>query len=368
MDGVSGALGDPRFRRLLAGNSISSFGDSALYLSLGIWAKDLTGSNAAAGEVFLALGAAALTAPLGGQLADRVRRRPLLIVADAATGIVVLSLLFVHSRRQLWIIYAVAFAYGASRTVISSAGAGLVKDLLADDDLASANAALVTLGQGLPTARHHGKHPPAGLLEGAAHLRRTPLLAQTTFSFAAAMLVLGFYETVTFAVIAALHRPPSFFGVLMSVQAAGSIAGGLVATRVICRLGEARALGVALATWVAASTIYLFPVLPAAVTALLLFGVAVPLSAVAVATANQRYTPAPLQGRVFAASNMLTDLAQTLSIAIGAALIATTGYAPLLAAAAATLTVPSIVLLVRPASHPAALAPAPPLQRQRESK
>jgi hypothetical protein len=29
------ALGDKRFRRLLIGNSVSSFGDSALYLSLG---------------------------------------------------------------------------------------------------------------------------------------------------------------------------------------------------------------------------------------------------------------------------------------------------------------------------------------------
>jgi MFS family permease len=97
-----GALGDARFRRLLAGNSVSSFGDSALYLSLGIWAKDLTASNAAAGQVFVALGLGYLTAPVGGQLADRFRRRPLLITANAATGVMVLSLLFVHSRDQLW--------------------------------------------------------------------------------------------------------------------------------------------------------------------------------------------------------------------------------------------------------------------------
>jgi hypothetical protein len=63
-----GALRDRRFRRLLVGNSVSSFGDSALYLSLGIWAKDLTGSNAAAGGVFLALGLPYLAAPLAGHL------------------------------------------------------------------------------------------------------------------------------------------------------------------------------------------------------------------------------------------------------------------------------------------------------------
>src|ERR1022692_3708911 len=51
------------------------------------------------------------------------------------------------------------------------------------------------------------------LLAGAAHLRRTPLLAQITLTATVAFLVIGFYESVTFAVIAAIGRPPSFFGV-----------------------------------------------------------------------------------------------------------------------------------------------------------
>jgi hypothetical protein len=33
-----GPFADPRFRRLLAGQSLSTFGDAALYLTLGIWA------------------------------------------------------------------------------------------------------------------------------------------------------------------------------------------------------------------------------------------------------------------------------------------------------------------------------------------
>lgn len=39
------ALREPRFRRLLVGWSPANFGDSALYLSLGIWAKDLTAAT-----------------------------------------------------------------------------------------------------------------------------------------------------------------------------------------------------------------------------------------------------------------------------------------------------------------------------------
>ena len=63
---MRGAFADRRFRRLLIGNSLSTFGDTALYLTLGIWAKSLTHSNAAAGSVFLALGIPALFGPLTG--------------------------------------------------------------------------------------------------------------------------------------------------------------------------------------------------------------------------------------------------------------------------------------------------------------
>jgi MFS family permease len=373
---------------------VSSFGNSALYLSLGIWAKDLTGSNAAAGEVFLALGLVYLTAPLGGQLADRFHRRPLLITANTASGFAVLGLIFVHSPAQLWIIYAVAVTYGAMATVISAAGAALVKDLLPDADLAGANAATQTLGQGLRIAsplvgaalyawrggaslalfdaatfaiaicalvsiRFPDRAPHDGarlrwdaILDGVTHLRRNPLLTQITVASAVAMLVLGFYESVTFAVISALHRPASFFGVLMSVQAAGSIVGGLIVTRLIHRVGEARTLGVALVAWAGATAVYTIPALPATLTALSIFGVAVPLFAVAVDTANQRYTPAPLQGRVYAASNMVIILTQTVSIAIGAALVDTVGYEPLLVAAAVVIVAPGAVLLTRPAEPP----------------
>jgi len=38
-------------RLLLAGQSLSMFGDWAMFIALGIWAKVLTGSNAAANEV-----------------------------------------------------------------------------------------------------------------------------------------------------------------------------------------------------------------------------------------------------------------------------------------------------------------------------
>jgi MFS family permease len=393
------ALSDARFRRLLIGNSVSSFGDSALYLSLGIWAKDLTGSNAAAGAIFLAMGLPCLAAPLAGQLVDRVRRRPLLIAANAAAGAAVLALLMVHSRADLWVMYAVATFYGAASTVIEPAWSALLKDLLADENLLGANAARTTIGQGLRIASplagaaiyasfgggslaildsatfvvvigallsakvSESKPRPTTaerirtqLLAGAAHIRRTPLLAQITLSATIAMLVLGFYESVTFAVIAAIGRPASFFGVLMSIQAAGSIIGGLAVSPLIRRIGEARTLGIALAAWAVASLIYTIPALPASCTALAICGVAVPLNAVVVSTATQRHSPPHLQGRTFAASFMAADLAQTLSITIGAALVDTLGYRPLLIIAAVVVSIAAIPVLTHPARPPATAA------------
>ena len=164
------------------------------------------------------------------------------------------------------------------------------------------------------------------------------------------MLVLGFYEPLTFAVIAALHRRPSFFGVLMSVQAVGSIAGGLVCARLVRRLGEARVLGTALLAWAAASLLYTVPVVAATCGALAVFGIAVSLYAVALATATQRGTPPSLQGRVNAATSMATNLAQTLSIALGAILVGPLGYRPLLFIVAAVVAVAALPVLLRPAA------------------
>lgn len=388
------ALGDRRFRRLLAGKAISTFGDSALYLSMGIWAKDLTGSNAAAGLVFLAMGVPCLAAPLAGHLTDRVRRKPLLVATNAFSAMAVLGLLAVHSVAQLWLIYLVAFFYGAAFTIIRPAQAGLLKDALPDADLAGANAANTTVGQGLriisPLAGaaiysqlgggtlavidaitfvaaiaallsihvEETDQPTPGvpfhteILAGIAHLRHTPLLAQITRSAATVMLVLGFYESLTFAVIAALGQRPSFFGVLMSIQAAGSIIGGLCVSRLIHRVGEARTLGISLAVWAIASLAYAIPSLPVDCAAIGLFGIAVPLCAVAVVTATQRHTPPRLQGRANAASDMATNVAQTISIAAGAALVDTIGYQPLLLIIVVVVGGTALPLLARPARAP----------------
>src|SRR6266540_1520593 len=101
-------LGVRDARVFLAGWSLSVFGD---------WAKDLTNSNAAAGLVFFVLTVPSLLSPLGGMVVDRVRRRPLLVAVYSVETVVVLLLLLVHDRGDLWLIYAVTAFYGAAGSV-----------------------------------------------------------------------------------------------------------------------------------------------------------------------------------------------------------------------------------------------------------
>jgi MFS family permease len=398
-----GALRDPRFRRLLAGQSLSSFGDTALYLTLGIWAKALTSSNAAAGAVFLALGIPSLFAPLAGHLADRVRRRRLLLITNAVTGLMVLSLLAVHSRAELWIIYVVAFCYGVSGSILSSAGAGLRKDMLAGDDLAAANASLQTVSQGLRIAaplagaglyvaigggavaildavtfaaaiaalasiRIPESAPEAALhgsflrdaTAGFRHIRAIPLLWQITLVTACAFSVIGLNETIVFAVIdQGLHRPPSFYGILNSVQGAGSIAGGIAVAWLMRRVGAARVIGLGLASFALAAVAYRTHSLALCLAGAVGDGIGLIWLIVGFTTAVQVHTPPRLQGRVNAAWTMLVLTPQTISIAAGAALISFVDYRLLLLVITAVIGTCALLLLIRPAPEPAAVAAEP---------
>jgi MFS family permease len=401
-----GALSDPRFRRLLAGQALSSFGDSALYLTLGIWAKTLTGSNAAAGGVFLALAVPTLFAPLTGHLADRMRRKPLLIAVNAVTALIVLTLVFVRSREELWLIYVVAFCYGTSFGLLSAAGAGLRKDMLRGEDLPSANAALQTASQGLrvlsplvgsglfvafggpSVAIFDAVTFPAAIVaivslrveesepdkthgsfwrdtaEGFRHVRAVPLLAQTVLVSAAAFSVIGMSETVIFAVVGeGLHRAASFMGVVLSVQGAGSIASGLTAAYLMRRAGAARMVGLALACFALADVVYQTGSLPLVLAGAVMDGLGVVWLSVALFTSMQQHTPPRLQGRVNAAVTTAIITPQTVSIAAGAALISVVSYRLLLLVMIVVIGACAAWLLVRPAAVPVQEADATEPQR-----
>ncbi len=112
--------------RCLTAVVVSGFGTSALWLASGVWVKDLTGSDGLAALCLLAMWAPTLAGPLLGTLADRHRRRPLLIALSLLMAALLLTLCAVDGPGELWLLYAVLFVYGAAGTVHDAAESALV--------------------------------------------------------------------------------------------------------------------------------------------------------------------------------------------------------------------------------------------------
>ncbi|MFW3464468.1 MFS transporter [Streptomyces microflavus] len=110
----------------LSGVVVSGFGSSAVALAAGVWTKSLTGSDSLAAVTTFCVWAPILFGPLIGTLADRARRRPLLIWTNLGMAVVLLPLLAVRSSDQIWILFAVLIVYGTSSVLLDAAEAALV--------------------------------------------------------------------------------------------------------------------------------------------------------------------------------------------------------------------------------------------------
>jgi MFS family permease len=356
-------------RLLLAGQSLSMFGDWAMIIVLGIWMKVLTGSNAAAGLVFFVFAIASLAAPVGGLVVDRMPKRPLMVATHVALAGVMLLLLLVHDRGDAWLLYAVTLLYGLGGDVFGAARSAMVKAMLPDELLGEANGLLQSVREGLrlvaplagaglyaavggsavaivdsatfllsaatlvalrfdePPSAPKEHHFLREISAGVTHIWRTRALRELTIGLCAALLVIGFTETLIFALTAnGLHRSPAFIGVIDSFQGVGAIAGGLTAPVMMRRYGDVRLTGAGLVFFVVGDLLFLAPRLEIVLPAIAVAGAGIVWAIVALATAYQRRSPSHLQGRVSAAANMLFSVPQTISIALGAILITVLDY------------------------------------------
>lgn len=377
-------------RLLLAGETLSNFGDRAMLLVLAIWAKSLTGSNAAAGLAILAVILPSVAAPLAGLLVDRLRRRLLMIATDGVIAVVILSLLFVHDRHQLWLIYAVGVLYGMTLLVFGAAQSALLTVILPSQLLAAANGAFQTMWQGLrlvaPVAgaalfaafgggsvaildsasfalsavflsQLHVKEPTPPPRErrwavevaaGLRHVWQTLALRQIVFATGAAFLVIGFTETLGFAVVdQGLHHSPAFIGVLGAVQGVGAIIGGLTAARVLRRIGDGRLVGLGFVLFGLGDSLLIASILPVVAIGFAIAGLGLAWAIVAFGTAIQLRTPAHLQGRTASAADLVVGTPQTISIALGAALSTLVNYRWLLASIAIVMAGSGLYLATR---------------------
>jgi MFS family permease len=396
-------LGIRNVRIFVGGWTASVFGDWAMFIVLGVWTKDLTGSNSAAGLVFFALALPSLFSPFAGLVVDRLPRRPVLMWTYAAEAVAVLSLLFVHDRGDVWIIYAVTVFYGASGTLAASARSALLTVMVPQELLGESNGVLQTLREGLRLIAplvgaliyasigggavaildsasfvavvialalirleeprfEREEHFVTELLAGVRHVFATLPLRQIVLATGVCLLVVGFSETLIFAVLdQGLHRAASFFGVLSSLQGVGAIAGGVTAARVMRRIGDVKLVGGGMGLFAVGELSFVSHSLPLVLAGIACAGAGIAWLIVGYITAIQMRTPLRLQGRVLSASDTLVNTPQTISIALGALLTTLIDYRILVVLMAVVTAMAGAFLLSRRAIVPQESAEEPAL-------
>ncbi|MFJ4540536.1 MFS transporter [Streptomyces tibetensis] len=374
----------------LSGMVVSGFGTSALWLASGVWVKDLTGSDGLATLCMLAVWLPVLAGPPLGTLADRRRRRPLLIGLNLLLGALLLTLVSVDDPGDLWLLYAVLLVYGAAGVVHDAAESALVARAVEPSLLGDFNGLRMTAIEGMkllaPAAgaglcaayggasvalldagtfvlaaglyallrvREERPAPPTGngrqrTAEGARHLWAHPVLRPLVLAGGATMLCAGLNGAMVYAVVDDLGHSPAYTGVLYAVQGAGSVAAGLLCGPALRRLGARRFAASGVALLALAVALRAVPSDPVALVCSAAIGMGLPAVLITALTSVQRETPGALLGRVTATANTAVYAPNVVGLAAGAALVELMSHRLVLVALGVVLLV-TAALLRRPA-------------------
>lgn len=250
---------------------VSGFGSTAMVLVAGVWAKELTGSDAAAGWMSVAVWAPVVAAPWLGGTADRLGPRRVLVGGNLLIAMALLSLMLVEHGGGVWLLGAVMALYGLSFVLLDVAEGGVLPRMVSDAVLADVNGRRMALQEGAKivapaagaalyvviggggvaildaatfgvaavaiasmrplreqTRTASGSQPHVGGTTAVRLLRARPGVWRSVMLGAAAMLAAGTAGPVMFAVVEeGLGRPAAFLGALAAVQGAGSVVAGL---------------------------------------------------------------------------------------------------------------------------------------------
>ncbi len=371
---------------------LSGFGSTAMTLAAGIWILDLTGSVGLAALVGVGVYGPTLIAPWLGALVDRLPRRPLLIGVDLVLGLLLLTLLTVHSAAGVWLIYAVVLARGVSYVLLDAGESAILPAALPPAVLGDVNgwrssaqegmkliaplagAALYSWAGPLPVVllcaamplltaacytlvRLHprpgtqpgeaatggdevapGEAVRRGVRPGVRLLFRQRGLRVPVLVAAVAIALSGVTNAPLLArIVHDLHLPATHLGILACGQGAGSIAGGLVVGRLLARVSPAGVAGIGAVVFAAGIAAWCLPFRPALVAGSVTVGIGLPWTLIAAVTAVQTGTPDHLLGRVSATSMMLMFGPVALAIPAGSLLVRLGATGPLLGVGAVAL-------------------------------
>ncbi|MET7637456.1 MFS transporter [Streptomyces sp. NPDC005438] len=371
-------LADRTARLLLGAVLVSGFGSSAMALVAGVWAKSLTGSSSLAALATFCVWAPLLVGPWLGALADRQRRRALLIRVHLALALLLPTLCLVTSGAWTPLLLLVLLVYGCASVLTDSAEAALVAQavpsalrghfnglrLTANEGmkvlapvvgaqlfvrfgghavalLDAATFALATLAFALirdtePTPAPERRPWTAQATEGARELWRHPAPRRLVTVAAVTLFLAGVNGAAVYAVIdEGLGRRPEFAGTLYAVQGAGSALSGTLAGPLLRRLPEHLFAGAGTVTFTVGVLLRTTPSVDLALWGSALVGLGLPCALVAALTAVQREVPEPLLGRASATAGSLVFAPNALALGAGAALLGAVGHRPLLWGASA---------------------------------
>ncbi len=393
-------LRDRNTRLLLGVTLVAGFGTSAMSLAASVWTLSLTSSASLAALCGLCIYAPSVVGPLIGAVVDRLPRQRLLIVTNAAMGMLLLTLIAVRGRAELWLIFGVMLGYGTSLTLIDAGESAIVQAVVPAGSLGRINSLRISIQEGMKLVAplvgaalftwaggsavavlaavallvsagcyalvHVGRSPArprvGGLVrdtvDGLRFLFGQPTLRTVVVVAAVAVGLSGLGTAASFVVITAdLHRPPAFAGVLAAAQGAGSILGGLVCPRMVERRGEQSTAGWGATLFAAGTAALCLPWTVTVALGRLLTGVGLPWTVIAAFTAVQRRTGEEMIGRAAASAGTAIFAPVAATISLGAWLVTVLDHRVVLLAAAGGTLVAAAAGRVRPVP-PAAAAVA----------
>ena len=341
------SLNNPNYRIWAAGALVSNVG-TWMQRTAQDWLvlSELTRHSASAVGIVMALQFVPqlLLLPLTGMAADLLDRRKLLLLTQAAMGLLALGLglLCVSGRAELWHVYVFAFLLGCVTAFDSPVRQTFVSDIVGEEDLANAvalnstsfNAArmlgpavagllissvgsgwvfiinalsfagvigsLLLLRKSLPRRAPRNKASSASLVEGFRYVSGRPdLVSVLLMLFLIGTFGLNFPIFLSTMSVTAFHAGAGQYGLLSSTMACGSVAGALLAAgrdkpRLALLLGAAALFGFGCALAAVMPNYWLFGIM------LVIIGIAAQTFTTTVNSAVQLSTAPAMRGRVMA--------------------------------------------------------------------
>lgn len=403
------------YRLLLGAGLVSVAGDYALAVGLAYFVYRLTGSTLATAVLVLTgLVPQVVLSSVAGVFADRWERRRTMVAVDLLLAAGLVPLVFVQSPERVWIVYPVMLWESCLEQFFLPAEQSLVPHLVGTDQLVTANA---LTGQARDVARLVGA-AVGGLLVAAGGITLLATADAATFVVSAVLLAAvrttsraRRVERVAFARRAAqvagdwvdglrlalrrpalraafwfalvtsagegimatlmapyvrdvLHGSGSVYGYIVSVQAVGGIAGGLLAAVVGHRFAPARLWGFGALVFGAIDLVlFLYPVaypeLWPAFVCMIVVGVPGALLGAGAMTVYQRAAGDTWRGRVFGALTAVQGCSMLAGTLVAGTLGGVLGIVPVLAVQGVGYVAGGVLVITRLRAIRADVTPEP---------